>query len=84
MAEYKYVGDGRPDGTIVFQSGEKGAFFGATPAVKPTSASQAAVTTTITTTLATNTVLETDLAATIVLVNQIRSELVALGLITGS
>lgn len=34
MAEYEYIGDGRPDGTIVFQSGEKGAFYGATPVVQ--------------------------------------------------
>ena len=84
MAEYEYVGDGRPDGTIVGQSGEKIGFLGATPVVQPTATSQAAVTTTITTTLATNTVLETDLAATIVLVNQLRTDLVNLGLITGS
>lgn len=77
------LGDGRPDGTNVFQSGEKGAFFGATPVVRPTSSSQAAVTATVTTT-ATTTELAVDLAASIVLLNQIRSELVTLGLITGS
>jgi hypothetical protein len=77
------VGDGRPDGTNVFQSGEKGAFFGATPVVKPTSASQAAVTATVTTT-ATTTELAVDVAASIVLLNQVRSELVSLGLMVGS
>ncbi len=30
------IGDGGPDGTKVFQSGEKGGFFGATPIVHPT------------------------------------------------
>ena len=74
-----------PDGAVMGASTtEKIAFYGSTPVVQPTSASQAAVTTTITTTLATNTVLETDLAATIVLANQLRAELVELGLITGS
>jgi hypothetical protein len=34
MANYEYVGDGRPDGTVVFQSGEKGAFYGAVPVVQ--------------------------------------------------
>lgn len=85
MAEYEYVGDGRPDGTIVGRtSSEKVGFYGTTPAVQPSGSGQAAVTSTITTTLATNTVLETDLTATITLVNQLRSDLVTLGLIKGS
>lgn len=85
MAQYEYIGDGRPDGTIIGRtSTEKVGFFGTTPADQPASANQAAVSTTITTTLATNTVLETDLAATIVLVNQLRTDLVELGLVKGS
>ena len=49
----EYKGRGGPDGTTVFQSGEKGSFFGATPVVQPTSASQAAVTLTAVTAVAT-------------------------------
>lgn len=46
------LGDGNSAGTNVFQSGEKGAFFGATPITKP-------VITTVATTTATTTLLET-------------------------
>ena len=85
MAEYEYIGDGRPDGSIIGRaSTEKIGFFGTTPADQPASANEAAVSSTITTTLATNTVLETNLAAVIVLVNQLRTDLVELGLIKGS
>ena len=36
MAEYEYVGDGRPDGTVIGRaSTEKIGFFGATPVVRP-------------------------------------------------
>lgn len=48
-----YHGKGAPDGDVFIQSGEKGAFFGATPVVQPTSASQAAVTLTAVTAVAT-------------------------------
>lgn len=58
-------------------------FFGATPATQPASASQAAATATTTTT-ATTTALQTDLDAVRVLANQLRSELVTLGLISGA
>jgi hypothetical protein len=34
MASYEYVGDGRPDGTIIGQAGEKIAFYGAVPVVQ--------------------------------------------------
>ena len=35
----EYIGKGAPDGTVVFQSGEKGGFFGlATPIVQPAGA----------------------------------------------
>jgi hypothetical protein len=86
MAEYHYVTDGRPDGAMIGQTAttDKVGFFATTPVVQPTDSNQAAVTTTITTTLATNTVLETDLAATIVLANELRTALVALGIIKGS
>lgn len=50
MAEYEYIGDGRPDGTIVGQtSTEKLGFYGTTPIVQPTIT--AVTTTTATTTL---------------------------------
>lgn len=58
-------------------------FYGATPVTQPTSSSQAAVTATVTTTQTTTT-LKADLAACVTLVNQLRSELVTLGLIKGS
>jgi len=37
MAEYEYIGDGRPDGTIIGRaSTEKLGFYGTAPIVKPT------------------------------------------------
>lgn len=79
MPEYEYVGDGRPDGTIVGRtSTEKVGFFGTTPVAQQSAVT--AVTTTITTTLATNTVLETDLTATITAVNSVITALSNLGL----
>lgn len=42
MAEYNYVGDGSPDGTIVVQAAtEKLAFYGGTPVIQATSATDA-------------------------------------------
>ena len=59
MAVGEYVGDGNPDGTSLGQSGEKISFYGATPVVQQSGATQAAVTTTtiatVTTTAATST-----------------------------
>lgn len=50
MAEYEYVGDGRPDGTVVGRvATEKVGFFGTTPVVQQ--AITAVGTTTATTTL---------------------------------
>ena len=84
MAEYEYIGDGRPDGTVFVRAAtEKGGFYGTTPVIQPASASQAAVTKAHTTT-ATTTGLATDVDALIVLTNQLRSELVTLGLISGA
>lgn len=84
MAEYEYVDYGCPDGAIFGRaSTEKIGFYGTTPVVQPSSASQAAVTGTVTTT-ATTTALATDVAALIVLANQLRSELVTLGILKGS
>ena len=80
----KHVSDNNPDGTLVGQSAtDKVAFYGATTVVQPTSASQAAAAATTTTT-ATTTALQTDLDAVRVLANQLRSELVTLGVIKGS
>jgi hypothetical protein len=78
------IGMNQPDGaTFGLSASEKISFYGATTVVQPSSASQAAVTTSVTTT-ATTTALATDVAALIVLANQLRSELVSLGLIKGS
>jgi len=42
MPEYEYIGDGRPDGTVIIRAAtEKGGFYGTTPAVQPASTSQA-------------------------------------------
>ena len=85
MATYEYLGDGRPDGTIIGRtSSEKIGFFGTTPADQPASANEAAWATGFTTTLPTNTVLKTAILAGVTLVNQLRTDLVELGLIKGS
>lgn len=79
-----YVGNNNPDGASFGKATtEKISFYGVTPVVQPSSASQAAVAATTTTT-ATTTALQTDLDALRVLTNQLRSELVSLGLIKGS
>jgi hypothetical protein len=78
------VRSGSPDGHVFGQAATtKIAFYGTTPVVQPTSASQAAVTTSVTTTR-TTTAVYTDVEALIVLANQLRAELVELGLIAGS
>jgi len=79
------LSDGNDDGTRLGQSStDKIGFYGlATPIVRPSGASQAAATNTTTTT-STTTALTTDLDAVRVLVNKIRTDLVALGLIAGS
>lgn len=80
----RQIDNGNPDGTTFGGSTtEKISFYGVTTVVQPSSASQAAVTGTVTTT-ATTTALATDVAALIVLANQLRSELVTLGLLKGS
>ena len=100
-----------PDGFNVGQSAtSKVGYYGVTPVVQPSSASQAAVTATAVTAIGTTTLsaantsavfgfssstagnalvtrvdqLQVDVAASVVLLNQIRSELVTLGLIKGS
>jgi hypothetical protein len=88
---------GNSDGTSLGQSAtSKVGFFGVTPAVQPTSANQAAVATSTITTAATSTTpygyattTQADaVTAQIVLlrtlVNQMRSDLVTVGIIKGS
>ena len=66
MAEYEYVGDGRPDGTVIGRTAtEKIGFFGATPVVKQTGPATA-----------------TDAAGALAAVNVIRTALINLGLVT--
>jgi hypothetical protein len=88
-------GDGNTDGSNVFQSGEKGAFFGKTPVVQPVGADQAATGAaapaggTGATAGAYDTAANRNLMITLVnetrtLVNQLRSDLVTLGIIKGS
>lgn len=62
------IGDGSTSGTNVFQSGEKGAFFGATPVTRP-------AITAVGTTTATTALNETKIA-------RLQAALVSLGLIT--
>ena len=65
----EYVGHGTPDGVIVGRSSGKIGFYGTTPTAQRANASQAAA---------------TDAASVIVLANELRSALVAHGLIKGS
>jgi hypothetical protein len=66
MAEYEYIGDGRPDGTIVGRAAtEKVGFYGTTPVVQPAPA----------------VAVGTDLATVILELADLRAQLVALGLI---
>lgn len=74
------IGLGSPQ-TVGTDAASLVAFYGETPIVQPSSASQAAVTSSAT---ATTTVLRAQLTATMVLANALRSALVNLGLIKGS
>lgn len=91
---YRHLSDGRGDGVVVNRTGEAVGFYGATPAAKPAATAQSAVATTAITTLVT-TPTATDIAvavnslisrqsAAVTLINQLRSDLVTLGLITGA
>ena len=69
----KQLSDGRSDGTVLGQSAtDKVAFYGATPVAQPSSTNQSAITAGATTTACNNLVIE------------LRSALVALGIIKGS
>ena len=87
MASYEYVMYESPDGAQFGKSAtsSKIGFFAASPVVQPTSASQAAVATDAATTGAATYGFTSAQANTIVtLLNRIRTDLVALGLIKGS
>lgn len=86
MASYEYIGDGRPDGTIFIRTAaELGGFFGATPVVQPSGAAQAAACAAALATGAVYGFATVAAASTVInLVNQIRADLVTLGLIKGS
>ena len=94
-AGVKFLGDGRSDGEMLGRATtDPVAFYGTTPIVQPSGTSQSAVATTAITTLATTPTF-TDIAiavnslisrqsAAVTLVNQLRSDLVSLGLLKGS
>jgi UDP-N-acetyl-D-mannosaminuronic acid transferase (WecB/TagA/CpsF family) len=84
---YQYLDNNiAADGTILGQTtASKVGFYGKTPVIQPTSASQAAAASTAST--STNPfgfTTSTQANAVVTLVNQLRSELVTLGLIKGS
>lgn len=72
----QYIGDDGPDGTVVFQSGQKGAFFGVTTVTSK----QAVVTTVDSTTITTvdTTVASTGLTAEATLVLMIEAHALAI------
>jgi hypothetical protein len=82
----EYINTGSDDGSVLGQStSDKIAFYNTTPVVQPTNASQAAVgTASATTTSAFGFATSTQADAIVTLVNRIRTDLVALGLIKGS
>jgi len=86
MPTYEYLGNGNPDGTIIGQtSTELIAFYAATPVAQPSGSAQGAVSTAAATTGAAIYGFTSAQANGIVaLLNQIRSDLVTLGLIKGS
>ena len=79
-----YLGDNGPDGTSLgLTTSELISFYGTTTVAQPSSASQDAAVATTTTT-STTTALTVDLDDVRVLLNQLRSDLVTLGLIKGA
>ena len=82
MAEYEYVGDGRPDGTIVGRtSSELVGFFGTTPVAQQANIADA---TNTTTTTSTTTALTTDLDSLRSKFNSLLAKLETLGLLASS
>ena len=86
MATYNYIGDGNPDGSILGSSStEKVGFWGVTPVVQPTSASQAAVSTAAATSgSAIYGFTSAQANGIVTLLNQLRADLVTAGIIKGS
>lgn len=107
MSNIRYLDDGRSDGTVLGQSSTALiGLWGATPVVRPSGASQSAVSTATITAVSTATPITSgygysttalaqaqqtainDLitrnAAVVVLINQLRSDLVTAGLIAGA
>ena len=82
----QYLDASFADGTVLGQSsGALVAFYNATPTTQPTSASQAAVATTVpSSSNVAFTLTSAQQNGIIVLLNQIRADLVTLGLIKGS
>lgn len=78
MAEYEYVGDGRPDGTVIGRtSAEKIGFYGTTPIVQRSLAAQA----TSLVGTASSTAITSDVKAAII---EVMNTLATLGLWKGS
>ena len=97
MALIKELDDKGPDGTRLGQSATLSycSFYGATPIVQPLATAQSAVATTALTNMVTTTATSSDFSGQInslntrvtalwVLANQIRSDLVTVGLLKGS
>jgi hypothetical protein len=91
----KYTTDANPDGNVIGQSAtDLIGFYGATPVVRPSATAQSAVATTALATIGSTTLTAADLTAInalvtrggalTTLVNQLRSDLVTLGVLKGS
>ncbi len=83
-----FLGDNAPDGTTIGLSAtaDKVSFFAATPVVQPTNAAQAAVSTSVPVAISSGFGFGTSaqMITLLTLVNRLRTDLVALGLIKGS
>ncbi len=95
MTTVKSRTDYNPDGSLIGQdASEKIGFYGKTPTAQPSATAQSAVATTALTTIGSTTLTAADLTALnaivtragalTTLVNQLRSDLVTVGLIKGS
>jgi hypothetical protein len=80
----RYLGTNSPDGTCLgYDDEEKISFYGETPVVQPADGNQEAIGDLKSTTTATTSTLLSDCTTIKTLVNQLRSDLVTLGLIKG-
>jgi hypothetical protein len=85
MANYKYLGDYSPDGTILGRSAtDKIGFYGTAPTAQRSGASQGTFTTTMTQSTGWGFLTSTAADAAIALLTEIRAAMVAHGLIKGS